>query len=100
MRDKGEQLVEDALAEMFDRVGETYPNKKLTDQPGWYTMRSWTDEEEQDFREWLTKKIKKAWPYLTEKKVAMEVAMFLLQWGWKTTLKHKCLTPRKRKAKK
>jgi len=36
------QTCEACLKEMFKRVGETYPNKKLTDQKDWYMKRSWT----------------------------------------------------------
>ena len=82
--DKGEKLVEQALKEMFKRVGMTYPNKEFTDQPDWYAKRTWTAEEEKDFCSWLAKKVKKTWPYMNKRKVDFEVAMFNLCYGWKT----------------
>lgn len=47
-----EQTVDECLKEMFKRVGETYPNKKLTSQEKWYTKRTWTEKEEEDLKMW------------------------------------------------
>jgi hypothetical protein len=49
MKDKYEVAVDMCLKEMFKRVGEKYPNKKLTDQKEWYTKRTWTEAEESSF---------------------------------------------------
>jgi hypothetical protein len=69
------------LKEMFKRVGEKYPNKKLTDQPEWYTKRTWTEKEEDDFRVWMGKLLKKRHG-LKKAMIDREISMFLLQWGW------------------
>jgi len=80
---KNDKIIDECLKEMFRRVGEKYPNKELTDKKEWYLLRSWTQKEEDSYRKWLKKKLKKAIPYLTEKKLDYEVAMFLLMWSWK-----------------
>jgi len=77
-----DKTCEIALKEMFKRVGEEYPNPKLTNQKEWYMKRSWTEKEEDGFRQWLVALIKKRHKYLTKRRVDLEVAMFLLMWGW------------------
>ncbi len=59
-----EKTINDCLTEMFRRVGEEYPNPELTDQDDWYHQQSWTREEEDDFRDWMMKLVKKRyqWP--------------------------------------
>ena len=74
---------EECLVEMFRMVGEKYPNKKLTDQKDWYTKRSWTESEEQDFKKWMGKYLKKNFKW-SKKMIEKEVGMFLLMWGWTT----------------
>ena len=81
--DKVEKLFEQALKEMFRRVGLQYPNEEFTKDSQWYTKRTWTKEEEKEFCSWLAEKVKKTWPYMTKKKVGAEVAMFNLCYGWK-----------------
>lgn len=76
-----EQTTEECLTEMFKRVDETYPNKKLTNQNDWYTKRTWTSKEEDDFSNWMSKLLKKRYSW-TKKHIDREVGMFLLQWGW------------------
>ena len=73
------------LKEMFARVGETYPNKKLTDQKDWFTQRSWTTAEENDWKLWAKKLIKKRHPSWRVKLIDKELSWFLLMWGWKNS---------------
>ena len=77
-----DRVVEDCLKEMFKRVGEKYPNKKLTDQKDWYTKRTWTDKEEKDFSKWMKGYLKKKLKW-SSRLIDNEVGMFLLMWGWK-----------------
>ena len=80
-----EQTTEDCLKEMFKRVGEEFPNKELTDKQNWYTLRTWTEEEENNFRKWMEGLLKKRYS-MTQKKRDSEIGMFLLNWGWKTEM--------------
>jgi hypothetical protein len=72
------------LKEMFKRVGEKYPNKELTGQKEWYTKRTWTEAEESSFRKWMEKYLSKKFKHWTKKTLDIEIAMFMLMWGWKT----------------
>ena len=77
---KNEKICGECLVEMFKRVGLEYPNKELTSQDDWFRQYVWTQEEEDDFSDWMLKKLKKA----RRRRPEVEVAMFLLMWGWKT----------------
>ena len=81
--DKDEKFVTKCFKEMFKRVGEEFPNKSLTDNKEWYTLRTWTEKEQELFKKWLMKEFKKAYPYL-KRKAELEAGMFILSYGWKT----------------
>ena len=83
---KYEQAFEFCLKEMFLRVGEKYPNKSLTSQPKWYTMRSWTIEEANEFRQWMVAYLRKKLR-LNKKRAEAEIAYFLMQYGWTNQFK-------------
>ena len=76
------KVCEECLKEMFKRVGEKYPNK-LTKKKEWYTLRTWTEAEEDDFRKWMKDYLKKKCRW-NNKTIQKEIAMFLLMWGGKT----------------
>ena len=75
---KFNKICEECLEEMFRRVGLEYPNKELTEQDDWWTKHTWTIEEENEFRDWMKKKLKKH----KIRRVDSEISMFLLMWGW------------------
>jgi len=77
-----EKTIEMCLKEMFRRVGEKYPNKEITDKPEWWKTRTWTEEDENDFRKWMGKLLKKRHPGWKKILVEREIGMFLLCWGW------------------
>jgi len=77
---KNEKICDQCLAEMFKRVGLEYPNEELTRHEDWYARHTWTEDEEKEFEAWMLKKLKKARMIRPE----MEVAMFMLMWGWRT----------------
>lgn len=79
---KGEKCMEEALVEMFKRVGMEYPDEAFTSHPDWYQLKQWTKEESKDFRTWLEAKVRKELR-LTKKRAATEAAFFDLMYGWK-----------------
>jgi len=82
--DSLDKTYERCLKEMFKRVGEKYPNKKLTEQKDWYLLRTWTEEEEISFGVWMEKFLKKKYPGWSKKRIGKTRCMFNLMWGWKT----------------
>jgi len=79
-----DRVCNQALKEMFRRVGQVFdPEKEYSGQ--WYDEHTWTTEQQEDFKKWLTKLVKKSFPYMTERKIQTEAGMFLLNWGWRTS---------------
>lgn len=81
---KYDKVCTECLVEMFKRVGLVYPDKKFTDQPEWYCKRSWTEAEQEDFRKWMKKKLKKSFPTWRAHQIDKEVGYFTLMWCWTT----------------
>jgi hypothetical protein len=67
---------------MFKRVGEKFPAKWAEEDREWYTKRTWTEKEQENFKKWLVKEFKKTYPYLKHK-AEFEAAMFILCYGWR-----------------
>ena len=75
------QTCEDALIEMFRRVGEDYAvwhDTICREDAEWYGRKTWTEAECNDFRAWLVAKLMKR-----HKLRKREAAYFDLMWGWK-----------------
>ena len=84
-----DKIVEAAWVEMFRRVGVKSENAddclawatKHGDK--WWEARSWTEEEQDDFKKWLDGFLKKHTRW-SAKQRRFETGMFLLMWGWIT----------------
>ena len=83
-----EALVDKLLAEMFRRVGKDYERDKdwAASTPDWYTTHKWAFDEEEDFRQWALKTVRRHRPSWGKRMIDREVAFFLLQWGWSIDL--------------
>lgn len=85
---KREELFDKCLIEMGRRVGldwKTFDDVlEYQKENGvtWYTTKTWTKEEQDDFGEWMKKLLKKE-KFFTEKTIMNEVGWFLLSYGWK-----------------
>ena len=75
-------VCEVCLKEMFGRVGMEYPNKEFTKQEDWFQKKTWTKDQENDFRKWMSEYLKKKLKW-NKKQIEKEIGMFLLMWGWK-----------------
>lgn len=78
-------MFDKAVVEMFSRVGidtTAEEARKYAEEKGaqWYKTRTWTTEEENDFRKWLVAEIKKNG--VSNKKADAEASFFLLMYGW------------------
>jgi hypothetical protein len=76
-------IQEECLIEMFRRVGEKYPNKELTNNSEWYTMRSWTVKQEENFKKWMIRHLRVSGKFMKQEAIMM-TSFFLLQYGWTT----------------
>lgn len=79
---KYEQTCEMCLKKMFKMVGLEYPNE-ITKNPEWFTTHTWTKEQQDKFRGWMKKTLKRRHPELSSPRIISEVGWFLLMWGWK-----------------
>lgn len=80
---KHDYLIDRIYSEMFDRVGLKFPNKKLTSKKDWFLRHTWTSKEQNDFRDWVAKRVKKSFPYLSSKHARQEADWFIFNYGWK-----------------
>ena len=79
------ELFEACLLEMFRRVGLDYTIEEVLEyakQDEWYTLKTWTQEEDEDFQGWMYKFLGKKTRW-TAKQRKREVGMFMLCYGWK-----------------
>ena len=69
------------LKEMFKRVGRTL-DENFIRKDRWWCESRWTEEEENGFRDWMVKLLrkKKKW---TKKMSEGEVSWFLFSYSWK-----------------
>jgi len=83
-------FIKNALIEMFKRVDLDFTFDEILEYGKndleWYRSKIWTKEQEKDFKNWMKIEMKKSkqFKYMTDKKIDYEVAMFNLNWGWKT----------------
>lgn len=82
----------DVLKEMCKRVNVDY-NKIDFKKPNWFLDYSWTEEEENDFSDWLVKQLSKdeelrqevmdSFSWKDEKRLKKVADEFVFNYGWK-----------------
>jgi hypothetical protein len=78
-----QQLIETALRELCNRVDADYDKIISTCNNQWpVNDYLWTQDEEDDFRAWLTKHFRKK--IRTKKLAEREAGWFVLMYGWRT----------------
>lgn len=78
--------LEAILAEMFNRVGETF-NEEYVKPVGWWLNHTWTAAGEDDFKGWLIQYGRKKNRY-SKKQAERFANEFLLCYGWKNEEKN------------
>jgi hypothetical protein len=75
-------FLELALEQMFKVVGFEEFDKKFTQQKDWFQKKTWSSQQEQDFKSWFvaTARKKLRWSKKTAEK---EFSWFNFMWGWK-----------------
>jgi hypothetical protein len=82
MTNKFDKFLAKALDKMFKCVGFDSFDKEFTDQDDWYSKRTWTQKQSQEFKKWFVSEGKKDLKFNT-KMMEKEHAWFDLKWGWK-----------------
>lgn len=68
------------LKEMFNRVGATY-DEKFVEKPNWFGEYTWTQEQENEFIEWVVELLK---IHLGKKTNGLkEAKKIVYNYGWK-----------------
>lgn len=76
------KFMEKALDKMFQSVGMEKWDKSFTDQPEWYSLKTWTPEQSNEFKAWFLAQIKKDLK-INKPSAEKEWNWFNLKWGWK-----------------
>ena len=72
------------LPEMFKRVGlKASDINDLTKQPSWFSAKTWTVQDEEEFVKWLVCRLKLKFK-MTSSLAEKEARMFVLNYGWST----------------
>jgi hypothetical protein len=80
---KFDKFLKKALNKMFIDVGFKQFDEEFASQENWYTKKTWTTEQESQFKKWFIAEAKKDLKFNT-KMAEKEHAWFNLKWGWKT----------------
>jgi len=78
---KYDQFFGQAINKMFMSVGFPSFDEEFSKQDKWYTLRTWTETQESEFRAWFLKKAQTDlnWSKRTAEK---EYSYFNLMYGW------------------
>ena len=80
---KTDKFLEKALDKMFQYVGFEKWDREFTKQQDWYSLKSWTSNQENDYKQWFLQEIKKDLK-INKQLAEKEWGYFLLMWGWRT----------------
>ena len=80
---KTDKFLEKALDKMFQYVGFEKWDREFTKQQEWYSLKSWTSNQENDYKQWFLQEIKKDLK-INKQLAEKEWGYFLLMWGWRT----------------
>ncbi len=82
---KYNKFIDKALDKLFQAVGFEQFDPKFAEQENWYQLKTWTSEQEDNFKNWFVKEYKKDLK-CTRFMAEREHSWFNLKWGWKTAL--------------
>lgn len=77
-----DQFMEKALDKMFQAVGFECWDREFTKQDEWYSKKTWTADQLNNFKKWFIKEIK-ADLKLNKIQAEKEWRWFDLMWGWR-----------------
>lgn len=79
---KIDKFLSKALDKMFQAVGMEKWDKTFTDQPEWYSKKTWTENQSNEYKKWFLVEIKKDLK-LNKTQAEKEWGWFFLMWGWR-----------------
>lgn len=83
MKNKFDTFLRKALDKMFTYAGFESFNEEFTNKHNnWYQLKSWTQEQSEEFKKWFISEIKQDLK-IPRTMAEKEYAWFDLKWGWK-----------------
>ncbi len=79
---KTNKFLTKALNKMFSVVGMKGWDKDFTKQENWFSLKTWTTKQRDQYKKWFMSEIKKDLK-LNKKLAEKEWSWFYLMWGWK-----------------
>lgn len=88
----GKEVLNEVMTKMFSYVGATYEEGSCK-EPGWYLKYEWTEEQEEDFRQWFIATYKAnprkfnamyGRPAEEDSRIEESAGWFIIYNGWKT----------------
>lgn len=73
--------IEDVLEKLFEVVGQEY-SEDFCKESEWYLKYSWTEEQEESFKDWLISYIRNK-DKTTIKEAKRQAGLIILNYGWK-----------------
>lgn len=77
-----QRIISSALDRMFTIVGFDGFDPEFAKRDNWYLQRSWTEEQENEFKAWLINECRTKLR-MRKKAAEFEASVFILSWGWK-----------------
>lgn len=75
-------VLDNILTEMFSYVGESYSDSYVQEN-GWFLKNTWTEAEQEKFKEWLSNFLYKKKHVYSKKESESAASYFILNYGWK-----------------
>jgi len=79
---KTDVFLSKALDKMFQYVGFEKFDREFSNQEGWYSLRTWTKKQSNEFKDWFIKEYVKTFK-AKKQSAEREYSWFNLMWGWK-----------------
>jgi hypothetical protein len=79
---KFDKFLKKALDKMFTFVGFDQFDEEFAKQEDWYSKKTWTQEQSQEFKKWFIAEGKKDLKF-SKQMMEKEHSWFDLKWGWR-----------------
>ena len=76
------KFINKALDKMFQMVGFESVDENFVKQEDWYSKKTWTKDQSEEFKNWFIKEGKKDLKF-TKQMMEKEHAWFNLKYGWR-----------------
>lgn len=77
-----DKFLRKALDKMFQMVGFEKFDGDFADQENWYSLKTWTEEQSEEFKKWFVAEGRKDLKF-TKRMMEKEHVWFDVKWGWK-----------------